>query len=463
MDDRVTEIAQTIANAGGRALVVGGYVRDHLIGIESKDIDIEVFGMDLDRLESTLEAFGEVFAAGRSFGVLRLKSLDVDFSLPRRDNKVGLGHRGFSVDIDPTLDFETAARRRDFTVNSIALDPLTGDIIDPHNGAHDLVDRRLRITDPDHFAEDPLRGLRAAQFIARFELTPDNDTVELCANLDLNELATERVGQEIYKLLLLGRRPSLGFEFLNQTGLIRFFPEMDALRGVPQDPQWHPEGDVWVHTMMVIDEAARLRRGDEDDLALMLGALCHDLGKPGTTEVIDHRVRSPGHDEAGVEPTGQFLSRLHTAHQTIGQVEALVRHHLAPALFVKQGTGPKGYRRLARKLEKSGVSIDLLVRVATADHFGRTTEEALERRFPAREIFIRENESYLFEGRAAKRVVTGQHLLARGVESGPAMGKLLALCELVQDETGWNDAEKIIEQALLRHGADDLGESEVRS
>ena len=448
MNAQVVEISRAIADAGGRALIVGGYVRDRLLGIDSKDIDIEVFGLELDALQMLLQRYGEIYTAGRSFGVLRIKSLDIDFSLPRRDSKVAAGHRGFQVDFDAGLDFAEAARRRDFTINSIGLDPLTHEFIDPHGGQRDLKAQRLRATDARHFAEDPLRALRAAQFIARFSLQADAELLALCAELDLSELPPERIGEEMRKLLLLGTRPSLGLNFLRDAQLLRFFPELQALIGVAQDPKWHPEGDVWVHTLMVVDEAAQLRDGGPDDFAMMLGALCHDLGKPATTFVDGEHIRSPAHDEAGIAPSKSLLSRFHVPRRVSVQVEALVRHHLAPALFVSQGTGAKGYRRLARKLDTAGVSPALLLRVATADHLGRTTPDALARVFPAGDTFVQAINDYLFAGQAANRVVTGQHLLDRGYTAGPLLGQLLAECELVQDETGWDDPERILARVL---------------
>ena len=220
-------------------------MRDGLLGHASKDWDIEVFGLDLDALQAVLERFGRVIAVGRAFGVLRLAELDVDFSLPRRDSKVGPGHRGFDVEVDPTLDFETASRRRDLTVNSMGLDPLTEELLDPHGGRADLEAGTLRAVDAATFPEDPLRGLRVAQLSARLSMEPDAELVALCRRLDLSEVSPERILEEFRKLLLQGVRPSLGLAFLRESGLLRHFPELEALVGVPQDPAWHPEGDVW--------------------------------------------------------------------------------------------------------------------------------------------------------------------------------------------------------------------------
>ena len=449
LDPKCVEVARAVRDAGGRALVVGGWVRDHLLGTGSKDVDIEVSGLDVERLESVLADFGNVHAVGRAFGVFRVGGIDVDFSLPRRDSKRGPGHRGFDVTPDPSLDFAQAARRRDLTVNSIGIDPLTGEVLDPHGGRRDLERRVLRATDPERFPEDPLRGLRVAQLAARLEMAPDEELVALCRALDLGELSGERVFDELAKLLLRAARPSIGFRFLEDTGQLRFFPELDALRGVPQDPEWHPEGDVWVHTLMVLDVAASLRGGvGDEDFALMLGALCHDLGKPATTERVDGRIRSYRHDVAGVAPTRALLGRMRAPGALVDRVAALVEHHLAPALFVKNAATAKGYRRLARKLERAGVGIELLVRVARADHLGRTTADARSGRFDAGDAFLAAARAHSVEHAAPRDAVLGRHLVARGMEPGPGFGPILERCREIQDETGWTDPERILDRAL---------------
>jgi tRNA nucleotidyltransferase (CCA-adding enzyme) len=224
IDSSITDVAQAVAAAGGRAVLVGGYVRDRLLGIDSKDYDVEIYRLTPDAVADLLAGFGEIIEVGRAFGVLRVKGIDADFSLPRRDSKRGSGHRGFDVAFDPNLDFAEASRRRDLTVNSIGLDPLSGELLDPHGGRADLERGVLRATDAAHFAEDPLRGLRAAQFAARLEMAPDEALTDLCSRLDLAELAAERIFEELRKLLIKARRPSLGFEFLRRTRLLRFFP-----------------------------------------------------------------------------------------------------------------------------------------------------------------------------------------------------------------------------------------------
>ena len=448
VDSRIIEIARAAAAAGGRAVLVGGYVRDRLLGVDSKDYDVEIYALSVDAVADLLGDAGALIQVGRAFGVFRVKGIDADFSLPRRDSKSGSGHRGFDIAVDPNLDFTEASRRRDLTVNSIGLDPLSGEILDPHGGRADLERGVLRATDARHFAEDPLRGLRTAQFAARLEMAPDEELSALCAKLDLTELPPERIYAELRKLLLKARRPSLGFAFLERTRLLRFFPELAALPGIPQDPRWHPEGDVWVHTMLVVDEAAALRDSGGDDLALMYAALCHDFGKPAVTVEDEGRVRTPKHDIVGAHMAREFLTRLRAPGRLCGQVEALVKYHLAPALFVAQGTTARGYRRLARNLDKAGVNIPLLVRVARADHWGRTTDEATKRVFPAADTFLAEAQKASVANKAPTDIVQGRHLQARGLTPGPDFGDILARCRELQDETGWADADKLLDKVL---------------
>jgi tRNA nucleotidyltransferase (CCA-adding enzyme) len=445
----VIALARAIAAAGGRALMVGGSVRDRLLGIESKDFDLEVYGLPAERLEEVLRGFGEVIAVGRAFGVLRVKGIDGDISLPRRDSKTGRGHRGFLVEMDPAMDFTEASRRRDLTMNAMGLDPLTGEVLDPHSGRRDLERKVLRAVDPRTFPEDSLRGLRVAQFAARFQMAPDPELHRLAAALDLSDLPGERMFDEFAKLLLQGVRPSLGLEFLRATDLLRFFPELKSMVGVPQDPEWHPEGTVWEHTLLVVDEAAALRTGRrEEDLALMFGALCHDLGKPPTTVREGGRIRSPNHEEEGVPLAQAFLERLRAPGALTQRVALLVRHHLAPSSFIRQAASPRAYRRLARKLGEGGLNMGDLERLARSDHFGRTTPEALARRFPEGEEFLRRARDLEVEAHAIKDVVLGRHLIARGMEPGPHFGPLLARCRAIQEETGLTDPQLILDRAL---------------
>lgn len=444
---RLWEVAASLRTAGARVVLVGGAVRDGLLGLPVKDLDVEVFGIGLDRLKDVLASHGEVLSVGQSFGVLMIRGLGVDFSLPRKDSKVAPGHRGFEIEFDPSLSFDRAARRRDLTINSMGIDLSTRELLDPHRGRADLEAGVLRATDPSRFGEDPLRALRVAQMTARFCMVVDPALAELCSTLDLSELPGERLHEEFRKLLLKGREPSRGLSFLRESHLLKIFPELEALIDVAQDPAWHPEGDVWIHTLMALDRAAELRGpADGEDEALMFAVLCHDFGKPATTLESDGRVRSRGHDRSGVAPTRAFLGRLRASSELMEKTVALVDHHLAPALLVEQGSTPKAYRRLARKLARAGVSLHLLERVARADHLGRTTEEAMQRRFPAGDAFLARADALAVGAEGPRDVVLGRHLIARGHEPSPDFAAILNRCRDIQDETGLTDPNAILDR-----------------
>jgi tRNA nucleotidyltransferase (CCA-adding enzyme) len=266
-------------------------------------------------------------------------------------------------------------------------------------------------------------------------------------------MPAERILEELRKLLLKGERPSAGMEFLRATGLLGVFPDLVALIDVPQDSAWHPEGCVWTHTLMVLDEAARLRQGEaRDDLTLMFGALCHDLGKPATTTREHDEVRSPRHETAGVAISRSFLEGLRAPAELVTRVEALVLHHLAPARLVGAGAHAKAYRRLARKLDKAGVDAGLLYRLARADHLGRTTEEALARDCDVVDRFLAGMRELEIHEEGPKDVVLGRHLVARGIPPGPRVGALLRRCREIQDETGLTSTEGILGRALAEEG-----------
>ena len=416
-------LARAIRDAGGRALIVGGWVRDRRLGLASKDLDLEVYGLPAARLRAVLDHFGNVQTVGESFTVYKVGEIDV--ALPRRESKVGAGHRGFEVQGDPQMSVDEAARRRDFTINAIAWDPLTGEDLDPHRGIDDLEHRVLRAVDPRTFGDDSLRVLRGVQFAARFELTMDGATRALCRSIPLDDLPAERIWGEVEKLLLLARRPSVGFELARDLGVTaRFFPEMEALVGCEQEPDWHPEGDVWVHTLIVIDEARALidDLGRGEQVALMLGAVCHDFGKPATTSVIDGRVRSFNHEEAGVEPALALLDRLnlHTidGYAVRRQVVGLVAHHLKPGMWhkVRDEVGDGAFRRLAQK-----VDLELLARLARADCHGRVGQFDCA----AMDWFIARARSLGVEHRPPGPLLLGRHVLALGVEPGPRVGEIL--------------------------------------
>ena len=414
----------------------GGCVRDPLLTPpqETKDWDIEVYGIQPEELRELVSRFGDVNVVGESFAVYKV-GRHLDVSLPRRERKAGVGHRGFVVEGDPEMSFEEACRRRDFTINAILEDPLTGEIIDPFDGRGDIERRLLRMVSSDTFAEDSLRVLRAAQFAARFEFSVEAETAELCSRIDVTDLPRERVWGEIEKLLLKAAQPSIGLKLLYDWGVVeQLFPELQSLTGVPQEPEWHPEGNVDVHTIMVVDEARKLIDGLDHarQVAVMLGALCHDLGKPPTTEFIEERWRSRGHDEAGIEPTISLLDRLGIytldGFDVREQVIQLVRYHLVPGEWFKNEqkghpVGDGAFRRLARKVEP-----DLLYRVAKADSLGRNPDWLPpEKRFgsEAQEWFIEKVRSLSVEQHAPQPLLMGRHLIEMGFEPGPEFRRIL--------------------------------------
>jgi len=416
-------IAEQVRARGGRALVVGGYVRDALLGHPSKDLDIEVFGLPVDELKTLLGQFGAVNTVGESFTVFKVQGLDV--SLPRRESKVGRGHRGFEVHGDPFLSFAEAARRRDFTINAIGWDPLADEYLDPHGGREDLARRVLRMVDARTFGEDSLRVLRAMQFAARFECRVDERTQDVCRATPLDDLPAERVWGEVEKLLLRATRPSIGLQAGRDLDVVaRLWPALEAMAACPQEPEWHPEGDVWTHTCLVVDQAVLRKDGFSypERVSLMVGALLHDIGKPLVTAVIDGRIRSPGHENEGVPLATDLLDawQLHTldGYPVRAQVLGLVAWHMLPGAWSKasEPVSDGAFRRLARK-----VDMVLLARLAEADCNGRTGHfDCSFGRW-----FLGRVEALGVEHAAPAPILLGRHLIAMGVAPGPGMGDIL--------------------------------------
>lgn len=433
----------------------GGCVRDELMGVEPKDWDVEVYGVEPAKLLEIVGRFGEVRNVGEAFAVYKIGDLDV--SIPRRERKVGPGHRGFAIEGDPRMSFEEACSRRDFTVNAILKDPLTGEVVDPFDGQGDIGRKLLRMVSRQTFAEDSLRVLRGAQFAARFEFDIEAETVELCKTIDVTDLPKERIWGEFEKLLLKPARPSIGLKWLYDLGVVsQLFPEMQSLVGVPQEPEWHPEGDVDVHTLMVVDEARKLI--DELDypqqVAVMLGALAHDFGKPPTTEFVDGRTRSRGHDEAGVEPTLSFLDRLGIftldGYDVRGQVVQLVRYHLKPGEYykAKSAVGDGAFRRLARKVEPG-----LLYRVAKADSLGRNPDWLPKEKWfgsEAQEWFFEKVGELQVEKSAPEPILMGRHLIELGLTPSPQFKHILdAVYEMQLDGKIVDLEAALIEASLM--------------
>lgn len=447
------DIVRAVRHAGGRAFIVGGWVRDRLRGESSKDVDIEVYGIRQDDLPQLLAPLGRVEPVGQSFPVYKVArpgdgANAIDVALPRRESKRGRGHKAFDVEGDPFMSPAEAARRRDFTINAVSWDPVADEYLDPFDGRGDLARRLLRAVDLKTFGDDSLRVLRAVQFAARFEFALEENTASLCRRIAVDDLPAERVWGEVEKLLLQAKRPSPGFTLARNLGVVdQVLPELGPLVGCKQEPEWHPEGDVWVHTLMVIDKARELN----DDLdrprlvTVMLGAVCHDLGKPATTAVIDGRIRSMDHEQAGVQPTLSLLDRLNV-HSIEGfdvrtQVVGLVANHLKPGMFRKApAVGDGAFRRLAQK-----VDLELLARLARADCLGRSGDFDCS----AMDWFIERARALGVEHQPPPPVLLGRHLLALGMTPGPRVGEVLKLVYEKQLDGEIETVEEAVEIAKL--------------
>ncbi|MDR1497282.1 MAG: polynucleotide adenylyltransferase [Puniceicoccales bacterium] len=429
----VGDVVKIITAAGGCALLVGGCVRDALLGVHSKDVDIEVQGLSAPVLRRILKQRFDIVSVGQSFGVFKIRGHDVDVSLPRRESKTGLGHRGFRVEGDPNMPLVEAAARRDFTINAIYWNPRTGELLDPYGGIGDLAAKRLRHTSPA-FADDPLRVLRGMQFAARFQMTPAPETVELCSRITPENLPPERIFEEWSKFISKGVKPSIGLTFLRNCGWVRYYPELEALIGCEQDPIHHPEGDVWTHTAHCLDAFAANRTGDVwEDLVVGFAVLCHDFGKAVTTRIgEDGRLHAYGHEEESVPLARAFLMRMTQHRELIESVLPLVENHMCPFSLWRDNAGNASIRRLARRVGR----IDRLVRVGDADQRGRPPLTDFP---PCGKWLLEKAAALRVEDTAPKPILLGRHLIKEGIKPGPDFSKWLKSAFEAQIEGAFSD------------------------
>ncbi len=418
----VLRVCRLVEQSGGQAWLVGGSVRDAALGLPVRDVDLEVFQLEDAKLRQTLEGQYRLDFVGQSYGIYKLAGWAIDVGLPRRESKSGRGHKSFSVVADPNLDLSAAAARRDFTINAVYFDPLTGEVQDPHGGMADLTNGILRHTSAA-FGEDPLRVLRGMQLVARFELKVAPETVALCRTMEMEGLAPERIFWEWEKLILRGVKPSLGLKFLKDCGWISHFPELEDLQGVAQDPRWHPEGDVWVHTLHSLDSFAEDRLGqDHEDLVVGLAVLCHDLGKPSTTVVDGEKIQTIGHEKAGIPLTRDFLGRMTNQAGLVHDVVVLVEEHMRPSIFYRDQSSDAAIRRLAARVRR----IDRLVRVARADALGRPPLSADP--FPAGLWLLAQAWRLQVCDNPPSALMQGRHLIDLGFTPGVQFGEILNRC-----------------------------------
>ena len=324
------QIAQLVKEKGGRTFYVGGYVRDKLLNIENKDVDIEIHGINEEQLQDILKQVGDPISYGKSFGVYSLKGHNIDIALPRSEKAIGKGHKDFKIDVDPFIGYKQAARRRDITINALMQDVLTDEILDYYNGLDDIKNKIIKQVDSNTFIEDPLRVLRVAQFASRFNFTVAQETIELCKTIDLTYLTKERVEEELKKCLLKGNKPSIFFDTLNKMNQLDYwFKEIKELIGLKQDPIYHPEGDVYIHTMQVIDRAVKYRDKCKS-YEFMLLCLTHDFGKIICSENINGRIHAYEHEIKGVPIAEEFIKRITNRKEVITYLKNMVPLHMLP-------------------------------------------------------------------------------------------------------------------------------------
>lgn len=419
LEDRAMarKIACLVQEKGGRAYYVGGCVRDSLMGTDTKDIDMEVHGITPPELADILDSLGQRMTIGESFGIFGLKGYSLDIAMPRKEEARGHGHRDFAVFVDPFIGTRGAALRRDFTVNAMMRDVLTEEVVDPFCGREDLEKGILRHVNDASFAEDPLRVLRGAQFAARLGFQVAEETVDLCRGIQLQHLSPERVEGELKKALLKADKPSVFFQVLRQMDQLDvWFPELKALIGVEQNPVYHAEGDVWNHTMMVLDEAAKLRHRAADPYHFMLTALTHDFGKAVCTEVRNGVIHAYDHETLGVPLAEAFLRRITRESKLLGYVRNMIPLHMKPNTVAAMQSAVK----VTTRMFDQAADPEGLICIALADDRGRITqapaadngEFLYERLEIYRELMVRPH-------------VTGRDLIEAGLKPGAEFSEIL--------------------------------------
>ncbi len=417
-------LAEKVASRGGTAYFVGGFVRDRLRGEEGKDIDIEVHGIAPQTLEEILDTLGERLSIGESFGIYNLKHCGVDIAMPRKEKLVGKGHKDFDVFVDPFIGTKKAAMRRDFTVNALMQNVLSGEVVDHFGGLEDLKNGVLRHVNDETFAEDPLRVLRGAQFAARFEYTLAPETVEICRQIRLDALSKERVAGELFKAFLKADRPSIFFSVLRECKALTFwFPEVESLIGVPQNPRFHAEGDVWNHTLLVLDEAAKKREKANFPKGFMLSALTHDFGKPLCTETVDGKIHAYAHEVKGLGSAERFLNRLTNEKKLIEYVLNMTRLHMRPNILASDRSAVKKTNVL---FDEAIDPEDLILLCAADDRGSLSAEQKTDYT-----DFLTER-LRLYRETMAKPGVTGQDLRDAGLRPGKNFTELLKYAHKLQ-------------------------------
>lgn len=444
LPETLQRIVRELSSLSYNAFLVGGAVLDALMGKPIKDWDVECYGLNYEQLNEILKQYGKTSLVGRAFGIIKLwsRGVEYDFSIPRKDNKTGIGHTGFAVELDPLLDVKEAARRRDLTINAIYLNLATLEIVDPFNGLEDLKKGRLKATDPATFIEDPLRVLRIMQILPRKGKFVDTATIELCRSMidEFESLPSERLLQEFNKLLMKTDKPSAGLKFLIDCGWIVKFPELEAMIGTPQNPEHHPEGDVWTHSLLVLDNAAKLRNKLPEDwqLPFMYGMLCHDMGKPVTTDPI--RLTAYKHEAEGVAKALNFMHRLTNNIELTEKVLSIVKNHMRPYQLATERVSPGAWKRLHNELP-----LHIAAFVTQADKCGNFTDDVLKMKPETETILSKSNE---LGRQKITPILKGEHLIKKGHKPGPEFKRILSAAFDIQLDEGIEDADTLYSRVM---------------
>lgn len=466
LEPKIFEILSELNLSGFQPLIVGGAVRDALLGIEPKDIDIEVYKISYSKLSEILSKHGRVDLVGQKFGVIKFSSkdceMDYDFSIPRKENKSGVGHTEFEITFDENITIKEAAERRDFTINALAWSCFTGEIFDFFGGIDDLNNKTLRHTS-EKFVEDLLRILRAMQFQSRFNFEIHPSTIKLIKEIlqagEFELLSKERVFEEWFKWAEKGVHHDLIFKFMNDTGLIKFYPLLDALKYTEQDKIWHPEGNVEIHTELCLKQIDKIVEREnitgKEKAVLVMSVLLHDVAKPLCTEIKEKHgrmcVTSEGHEQMGKMVSIEFLQRIGFYEELISPIEKLVANHLfgVSANNIPSISGKvKAVKKLSKRLHPA--TIKQLMYVMDADTNGRGGTEWKEPTGHkelseiAVELSVTEKQ-YEF-------LLFGRHLIKKGLKPGLIFGTILKQAEEAQINGEFGDlegAEKWLDEYLL--------------
>jgi len=457
LDIEIFSILEKLNDNGYQSLIMGGAVRDAILGIEPKDIDIEVYGISYEDLMEFLSKYGKVDLVGKKFGVIVFNPLNgeikYDFSIPRTENKIGIGHKEFDIKLDSDLTIKEAAIRRDFTMNSIGYDPIGDNIYDFFGGVNDIENKIIRHTS-DKFNEDYLRILRAMQFQSRFGFSIHPDTVALIQQMlteninEFNSIAKERLFEEWIKWAEKGKYHNIIFKFMRDTGLINYYPELKALKDTPQDVIYHPEGDVEVHTELCLTHMDKIINreniiGDEK-VILVMSILLHDIAKPLTTKEEMKRGRltitSNGHEEMGKDVANVFLSNIGFYDKLIEPIGNIIGTHLS-GVHISQITKISGKHKFVKKLSRklNPGTIKQLIYVMEADTNGRGYGEYKEP-IGSKDILNIANE-FVIVDKEYNYLLMGRHLIEIGLKPSTLFGDILKKSYEAQENGEFNDIE----------------------